>query len=395
MKTLYQASPEELISWLLDDSGVGLGAFGREQGFNERADVVRAADGTDLNEFWNEVNRTLAIRNADKSTLISRFTYGVVDISSEVVVPSEAEFEKASEFGQPAGIKGGATRFFRGYDFDFYDLAIRYTWMFLAEVDLAQLRMNHNLALEADLKLQFRKVFQRLFNPINTSGFLDDNTPITVYAAYNGDGEVPPKFGTNTFTGSHNHYLVSGNTGITSANVDRLAEELGHHGYNLQGGYQLVLWVNKQEADRIKTFRVASGALFDFVPNPALNGGKIWVPTDGRYEGGPSGTVPGEIGTYGPFHIVEEQYIPAGYAVAVATGGTDRLTNPIGFRQHSNPDYRGLKIIPGANATYPLMNSFYRRGLGTGVRQRGGFAIMQIKASGNYQIPAVYDPIND
>ena len=393
--TLIQATPEQLIHWLLDDSNQSLSVFGQEHGFNERADVVRAKDGTDLNDFWNEVNETIAIRNREKTSLINRFTYGVVDVSEEVVVPSEVDFEKASEFGQPVGIKGGATRFFRGYDFDFYDLAIRYTWMFLAEVDVNQLRMNHNLALEADTKLQFRKVMERLFNPINSSGYLDDNTPITVYAAYNGDGEVPPSYGTNTFTGSHNHYLVSGNTGITSQNVDRLAEELGHHGYTLQGGYQLVLWVNKQEADRIKTFRVASVAMYDFVPNPALNGGAVWVPSDGRYVGGPQGTLQGEIGTYGPFHVVEEMYIPAGYAVAIATGGVDRLTNPIGFREHSNPDYRGLKIIPGQRSQYPLIDSFYRRGLGTGIRHRGSIAIMQVKETGTYSIPAAYDPAND
>lgn len=395
MNTLYQASPEQLIAWLLDDSGVGLNAFGREQGFNERADVIKGKDGADLNEFWAEVNKTIALRNADKTKLMNRFTFGVVDISSEVTSPSEADFEKASEYGQPVGIKGGGSRFYRGYDFDFYDLAVRYTWMYLAEADLAQLRQNHLMALDADTKLVFRKVMQRLFNPINSAGFLDNNVPVQVYAAYNGDGEVPPKYKTNTFNGTHSHYLVSGSASVVSADVDRITTEVEHHGYTLQGGYQLVLWVNKQEADRIKRFRVDTGALFDFVPNPALQNGKIWVPTDGRYEGGPTNVLEGEIGTYGPLHIIEEAYIPAGYMVVIATGGLDSLTNPIGFRQHSNPAYQGLKIIPGANATYPLQNSFYRRGLGTGVRQRGSFAIMQIKASGNYQIPTAYDPAND
>ena len=390
--TLLQASPEHLIHWLLDDSTQSLQVFGQENGFNERADVVRAADGTDLNDFWNEVIETIQIRNQKRNSIINALTYPVVEASSEVVVPSEVDFQKASEYGQPVGIKGTATRFFRGYDFDFYDLAIRFTWMFIAEAGIDDLRMNHNLALEADTKLQFRKVMERLFNPINSSGYFDDNTPITVYAAYNGDGEVPPSYNHVDFDGTHNHYLVSGGATITSANVDALQDTITEHGYNLQGGYRLVLWVNKQEADVIKTFRTANGDKYDFVPNPNLRDGAIWVPNDGSYVGGPEGRVPGEIGTYGSFHVVEEGYIPAGYIVGIATGGIDRLTNPIGIRQHSNPAYRGLKIIPGQRSQYPLIDSFYRRGIGTGIRQRGSIALMQIKATGNFAIPAAYDP---
>jgi hypothetical protein len=384
-------SAEALIHWLLDESPDSLTVFGQEQGFNERADVVRAADGTDLNDFWNEVQNTIAIRNRDRTSLIDSLSVRVNTITSEVQVPSEVDFEEASEYGQPVGISGTATRFFRGYDFKFYDLAIRYTWMFIAEADQSQLRMNHNLALEADIKLQFRKVMQRLFNPLNSNGYTDKNEPVTVFAAYNADGEVPPTYKHVTFAGSHNHYVISGNTAVTSANLTALALLTEEHGYTLQGGYRNVLLVNKQEADIIKVFRTATGAAFDFVPNPAYYGGAVFVPNTGTYVGGPTGTVKGEIGTYGPFHIVEEGYIPAGYLVSVVTGGQNNISNPIGYREHNNPSYRGLKVIPGQRSDYPLLDSFYRRGLGTGIRHRGAIAIMQVKASGNYAVPAAYD----
>lgn len=389
-----QATPaDKLISWLLEESPTSFADFvGAEQGFNERADVVVAADGTDLNEFWNEVQQTIQIRNSHREDIISALTYRTTDVTSEVSVPSEVDFERASEYGQPVGIRGTATRLFRGYDFSFYDLAIRYTWMALAEMDQEQLRQLNNLALEADTKLQFMKVMQRLFNPINGNGFTDKNEPVTVYAAYNGDGEVPPKYKTNTFSGSHNHYLVSGGASVVSANLDTLAASLEEHGYTIQLGYRLVLWVAKQEADIIKTFKVDSGAKFDFVINPDLYDGKVWVPSNGSYVGGPTGRVPGEIGTYGPFHVVQEDYIPSGYMVAIATGGANNLGNPIGFREHSNPAYRGLKIIPGQRSDYPLIDSFYRRGMGTGMRQRGALAVMQVKATGSYAVPTQYDP---
>lgn len=381
----------DLVKWLLDDSAASL-VTGAEAGFNERADVVIAADGTDLNDFWAEVQNTIRIRNADRTSIIDSLSFRLSGISEEVSVPSEVDFEEASEFGQPVGIRAGATRLFRGFDFKFYDLAVRYTWMFIAEADRQQLQQHHNLALEADVKLTFRKVMQRLFNPLNSNGFTDKNEAITVFGAYNGDGEVPPKYKQTSFAGSHNHYTITGNTAVTPANLDALALQSEEHGYTLQNGYRTVLWVNKQEADVIKTFRVLNGAKFDFVPNPETYGGAIWVPSNGSYVGGPSGRVKGEIGTYGPFHVVEEGYIPAGYLASIVTGGENNIGNPIGIREHSNPAYRGLKVIPGQRSDYPLLDSFYRKGLGTGMRHRGAVAVMQVKATGSYAVPAAYDP---
>lgn len=389
-----EASPEHLINWLLHDGPESLTVFGRENGYNERADVIRAADGADLNEFYNEVNAAIALRNRDRTSLLDRLVARVDGVSEEITTPSEVSFEEATEFGQPMSQKGGAARFFRGFDFKFWDLAIRYTWMYIAEADLRQLRLNNNLALEADTKLQYQKLLTRLFNPLNSNGFTAKNEPVTVYAAYNGDGEVPPAYDGTTFLGSHNHYLVSGGASITAANMTTLDNALGEHGYNLPNGYELILWVNKQESAIIRTFKAGvNGSVYDFVPNPNLYNGKIWVPNNGEYVGGPGATpVKGEIGTWGPFRIVEQNAIPAGYVVGVATGGQESLGNPIGYREHENPDYRGLKLIPGQRSQYPLVDSFYRRGFGTGIRHRGALVIMQIKASGNYQVPAAYDP---
>lgn len=382
-----------LAKWLTDETpGSFLSFTGAADGFNEAADAVQAADGTDLNDFWAEIQKTIRIRNADKSRLIDSLSFKVTGPTEEVQAPDEVDFEEASEYGQPVGIRAGGQRLFRGYDFKFYDLAVRYTWMFIAEADINQLRQHHSLALEAETKLTFLKVMQRLFNPLNSNGITGKNEPITVFGFYNGDGEVPPKYRQTTFAGSHNHYVVSGNTTVTPANLAALQLLTEEHGYTLQNGYRNVLWVNKQEADVIKTFRTATGAAFDFVPNPDTYSGKIWVPNNGTYVGGPTGVVPGEIGTYGPFHVVEEGYIPAGYMASIVTGGVNNISNPIGIREHENPAYRGLKVIPGQRSQYPLLDSFYRKGIGTGIRTRGAGAVMQIKSAAPYVVPAAYDP---
>ena len=390
----HEISFESFADFLLKDAPTAKdhpAFFGEERGFNERADVIVAADGTDLNEFWNEVMATIQLRNAQRDRLINFLTTPVSGAVTQVTVPSSVDFEEASEYGQPVGARGAAGRYFRGYDFKFYDLAVRYTWMFIAEADQAQLRLHNNLALDADNKLIFNKVMKTLFNGLNVTGVSDKNEPVTVFKFFNADGEVPPPYATFTHTGTHNHYITSGGATITTNNMNSLITELGHHGYTLQNGYRLVLLANAQETATIKTFKTATGSQFDFVPNPAAYGGAVWVPNNGTYVGGPGGApLPGEVGTWGPFHIVEEAYIPAGYVVALASGGQENLTNPIGFREHANAAYRGLKVIPGQRSDYPLLDSFYRRGFGTGIRQRGGGVVMQITAAGSYTIPAAY-----
>jgi hypothetical protein len=383
---LKKDSPD-LPKWLVRESPIQ----GQERGFNERADAfnLQAMDGTDLNDFWDEVQATIRIRNADRTRLIDSLTFRVTQPIDSVMVPSEVDFEEASEYGQPKSIRGGFTRLWRGYTFKFWDLAVRYTWMYIAEADRRQLEMLHNMALDADNKLIFQRVMRALFNSLNETGVSDDNEPTTAYKFYNGDGEVPPTWTSFTHSGTHNHYLTSGGATVTSATLDTMADHLKHHGYSNARGYRLVLWANAQETAVIRTFKVTTGAAYDFVPDALGAEGKVLLP-DGTYVGGPQGRVPGQIGTYGPFHVVEEAYIPAGYLAGIVTGGPDNLTNPIGLREHANPSYRGLKLIPGQRSQYPLIDSFYQRGIGTGIRQRGGGVVMQITASGTYTIPAAY-----
>lgn len=365
---------------------------GFDQGFNERSDVaVSAADGSDINEMWTEIQQLLAIRNTQRDRLINFLTYptdGAIDI---VGVPAVGNFEKASEYGQPQGIKGGA-RFNRGYDFSFYDLAVRYTWMFLAEADQAQIRNLNNQALEADDRLVFDRVFKTIFNSTNTVGTADSNIPVNVYKFYNGDGEVPPQWKNNTFLGTHSHYATSGAATIAPAALTTIEDDFYSHGYGVQTGTKLALLVNRQEGKTVRSFKVSGGAQYDFIPSAGYGGG-VFIPFNGGIIAQPDGPVqgmPNQIGTYGPFHVIEEDYIPAGYIVALASGGPDNLMNPIGLREHKNPAYRGLKIIPGQRSDYPLIDSFYRRGFGTGVRQRGGGYVMQITTNASYTIPTQY-----
>jgi hypothetical protein len=373
---------------------LGFDGPGTQGGVNERADIlVQAGDGSDLNEIWAEIQATLGVWNSQRNTLISRLTYNVTEPIEHVGVPGTTDFEEASEYGQPRGA-AGYSWYNRGYDFKFYDLAQRFTWMFLAEAGQAQIRNLVNQAFEADNRLMFNKVFKTLFNPTNLAGVADKNIPTTVVKFYNGDGEVPPTYKTNTFAGSHSHYgttnsLVTSST-LTSTTLDAVETDFKKHGYTpTTTGAQLVLLVNPQEGALIRAYTRAGGAKYDFIPGKNYGGG-IWLPNSNGLVGAPQGIVDEEIGTYGPWHIVEEEYVPAGYLAALASGGIDSLENPIGIREHSNAAYRGLTIIPGARSDYPLTDSFYRRGFGTGIRQRGAGFLVQVTSSATYTVPSIY-----
>lgn len=399
LRTLLSTNPDALDVHRTRSGAVLLDIRGQERGFNERADaLLRAQDGTDLNDFWDEAQAAVALRNRQRSSIIDQLTFRVTDMAEKVTVPAGGEdFEVASEYGLPKGIRTApGNTFWRGYDFAFFDLAVRYTWMYIAEADIRDLRQITNSALEADNRLQFNRVMRTLFNPLNGTGISDDSLPVTVYKFYNGDGEVPPAYGTNTFAGTHNHYLTTQGAAtsatLTPASVDAMQTQLDHHGYTMLAGYRKVLWCNAQEAAVIRTWKVSNGATWDFIPDDTRTGGGVWLADNsgGRYVGAPQGNVPGQIGTYGPWHIVETEYIPAGYMAGIVTGGPDNISNPIGLREHRNPAFRGLNLIPGDRNGYPLIESFYQRGLGTGIRHRGAGVILQVSGNASYTVPAIY-----
>lgn len=391
--------------WLRDATlrrqlGIVLGIAGGDRGYNSESDVVtETIDGVPLNNIWEEFRRTIEIRNTERNTLVNFLSY--TETEPVVTVPQfggQDDFELASEFGVPKSIRPSSSYFQMGFDFDWYDTASRFTWKFLAEATQAQIESVHNNILEADNRLVFNEIMRTIFR--NTNRTVDIlNRNYTVYAFYNNDGTVPPPYKATTHLGTHQHYLSSGAATVDSGDVEALTDHLEHHGYSRQNGAEVVVMVNKAQGDVIRTFKANvannNGAIakYDFIP--ATNQPSFILPANfvtSTVEGvRPSGTLRGMtvIGAYGDALIVQEDYVPAGYMVAFATGGEESLTNPIGIREHANPALRGLRIVKGRNPDYPLQESYYQRGFGTGIRQRGAGAVMQITA-GAYTVPAAY-----
>jgi len=373
---------------------------GGDRGYSTEGDVItETVDGVPLNNIWAEFQATLAIQNQRRNSLVQFLSYNVNE--PVVTVPQFGggeDFEIASEFGVPKSARPTSAYFQMGFDFEWYDIATRFTWKFLAEANAAQIEAIHQSVLEADNRLVFLEIMRTLFR--NTNRTVDIKTrSYNVYAFYNGDGTVPPEYKSNTFDGTHNHYLVNNFATVRSTDVDTLFNTLEHHGYSKSNGAEVILMVNRAEGDIIRTFRAPQNggtAKYDFIP--ATNIPTFILPQNfvtATVEGQrPSGQLRGMtvIGSYGDLTVVQEDYIPAGYMVAFATGGQDSLTNPIGIREHARQELRGLRIVKGREPDYPLQDSYYQRGFGTGIRQRGAGAVMQIKvgAANSYVIPPQY-----
>lgn len=393
-RAILRALDEDLKNILGFDAQRFIKGFDDEGGYNQMATrITQSLDGADLNVMWREFQAAIALLNRQRDPLVNLLTYSVSTVVERVLYPTDHDFEEASEFGEPTGIRLGTPKSL-GYDFKWFDLAIRYTWMFLAEANAAQITALNSSALEASVRLQFTKVLAALFNNADRTTLVNDGqTAVNVYPLYNADGWVPPPYKGTTFSGSHNHYLASGGATVDAGDIQELETTLWEHGYRLTEGYRLLLLVNRAQGLTIRTFVAGvSGALYTFIPSNNVGGG-VFLPANSGIVGDPGAAAPAGltvIGTYGPFVIVEEDYVPAGYMVALASNGEQGLGNPVGIREHERTALRGLRLVQGNDYDYPLVDSFYQQGLGTGVRHRGGAAVMQIRATGSYAVPAAY-----
>lgn len=362
------------------------GGAGNPSGYNETADLpITTIDGVDLGRLYDEIQRSIALVNRARRPLIDALVYYTDDAVVGIPQLVSNDFEEADEFGQPVGIRPGP-RWNLGFSLGYWDLAIRFTFRFLGHAKAEDIRNLHNQALEANERLIYRIAMGRLFRNVTDTHTLEGGTSVNVYPFYNGSNPVaPPQWKTVTHTTSHDHFLVSGGASVDSGDLNAMYRHIQHHGYT--EGARVILVVNTQEADIIRSFRVSSGDKYDFVQ--ADNGISFFV--QGQLIGGqPTNDTnfPGFIGKYGPISVVEEELLPAGYMVMWASGGEFADRNPIGLRRHPNAALRGLKLIPQFER-YPLRESFYHHALGSGVRHRGAGVVMQVKASGSYEIPSI------
>ncbi|MDO2360993.1 hypothetical protein [Mycobacterium avium] len=395
MKT-QKALRGEVISVI---DGVPVGPiFGGTQpthpyGINVKGDVLvnQLADGSDLNAIYTEFADVLNVWNNERTNLTDLLKFDVT-VSGEAV-PQDMEtgsFEEATELGVPKSASS-PTALPLGYTFKDFDLAGRFSWRFLRDADRRQVDSVMDGILAADNKLVTGTILRALFSNTRKR----NEHQMTVYDLYDGAAPGPPSYLGRTFDESTTHYIPSGAAQIDSADIEDSIRLIQRKGYGTQANSKILVLANPDEAELMMSWRAGEpsrtsgpNAMYDFIPAndapPFLSGqGGELVGTQ----------VPGQLwgvkveGSYGPSLLIQSDFIPSGYVAVVASYGPNSPYNCIGFRQHSNPTYQGLRHIPGAGA-YPLVESFHTRAFGVGVRQRGAAVAVQVTTGNTYTPPS-------
>lgn len=371
------------------------GGAGGRGGVSTRGDVLvnTTADGVDLNDIWVEIQDVLELWNNERKSVTDLLSFRTVNVADAIAQSiSSDSFEEATELGVPRAIRPPSDVLKLGYSFKDYDISLRATWKFLREATAEQVTAQVTRVFEADNKLTTGTVLRRLLDPatqLNEWGHI-------CYGLWNADGMVPPPYLGKTFSGSHSHYLVSGSTILDAADVEGMIRHLLEHGYGTHPAAQLVLIVNPIDFDLsvISAWKAGveyrSGAPlpnYDFIPSALM---PAWISNETIHGPIPNAEYNGlqVWGSYANALVIKSNYMPIGYATVIATGGPNSDVNPVGFREHVNPAYRGLRHIPG-RGPYPIQESFFARGFGTGTRHRGAAVVTQITTNGSYTAPTI------
>jgi hypothetical protein len=362
------------------------------KGMNTSGDVLVnvTADGVDLNVIWSEIAEALQLYNQQRSALAQLLSYPTTLAADAVPQSISSEsFETATEFGVPHGIVAPSDYLKLGYNYRDYDLALRFTWKFLRDATSDQVVAQTTRAIEADNKLVTGTILNRLFSPAtyyNEWGH-------SCYGLYNADMTPPPYLG-RTFSSDTKHYLTTRSDVLDSEDVEFAINTMRVKGYGTTLGSQYLIFANPDDVAACGMTAWRAGVqyrtggslpLYDFVPSGLL---PAWISAEVIH--GP--TPPTEFnglqvwGSYGGALLIQTNFVPAGWVAVVASGGADSDLNPVGFRQHVNTAYQGLRHIPG-HGPYPIQESFMARGFGVGVRNRGAAVCLQITEDTSYTAP--------
>ncbi|WP_299052160.1 hypothetical protein [uncultured Nocardioides sp.] len=351
---------------------------------------LKTADGRDFNELFAELTEVMSLANDQQQRFTDVFTYPVTSPVTSVLqtVGGGADvFEVATEYGIPEASRLTHETLDLGATFQWYDARLGWTWRYLTDASDAEITAATVQVINADRENVFTDIMRTVFSP-TTRKVTDPNTKnvYDVFAFANGDGWTPPAYNGNTFPGSHTHFRTSGEAQVVSSDLDVIIDDFKSHGYSAENGTQVVIFVNAFEGNRVSRFRVADGDRADFIP---ASGARFYA--EGQLVGDqPAATFAGfpVLGGYGDAILNESDRIPAGYVVGLASGGRLVNSNPLMLREHSR--IKGLTVIEGSRSDYPLIDSYFTHGFGTGVRHRLAGFVLQISTNATYTPPSLY-----
>jgi hypothetical protein len=198
-------------------------------GIHAAADIVSAntlvsqlADGLSLDELWEEFSEILSFWNTERLAISDLLSFRTT-LAGEAVPQSVSigSFEQATEYGIAVAQGPPIEALVLGYDRHDWDKRSSFTWKFLRDSTIEQVRTVFEAILHADARLVTGRVLRRVLDPApahNEAGW-------SCYGLWSNDGMVPPPFGGYTFTGTETMYIPSGAATLDSADIEDAVKE--------------------------------------------------------------------------------------------------------------------------------------------------------------------------
>jgi len=293
---------------------------------------------------------------------------------------------KLQEMGQNTQAQAAARKRTGQYDVAFplkeYSAAFGGNRVDMAYMTLEELDNHLKTIFTEDAATLRFLMLDRLFNNVQGSFGDNDHGTLLIEGLANGDAVVyPPVIGSAT-EATEDHYLEAGYLATAISDSDNpyttIRDELTHHTKRIQGGQNIVVFINNAEVAETE-------ALTDFDPlsdNFVRDGEDTAVPF------GLPTALPGRIiGRSNGVWIVEWDFIPATYMY-----GQD-IDQPAPLFMRTDPASTGLPgglaLISEGKGKGPLEGSVWSRRTGFGVGNRLNGVCMELAAGGSYTKPTI------
>ena len=313
---------------------------------------LTTTDGIDLNEIlYGTVLPIVDIYNAEE--LLDLRTLLCSDHDESYIkfdATGHWKFQRLGEAEKPQSRKKVWGKYQK--DTEKYGLDIGYTfdWLMSETASSSEVVRLARKAVSRDRALQTVTILNEC---LQKGGFYDTTFSATERL------QLPPSYGANTFTATHQHYNASGSATLTLSAITAMKEHIKQHGYKSN------MW-GLMNADMTKQVEDLAGWYGGSAANP--QSGKIVDQV----------AIEGFVGRLLGVDWKETEWMPDNYLMIVGTGGDD-AGKPLRYIQKKNPSAKGLILTPGSyDPKYPIIDADYIHWLEAKVIARGAGVVYKI-----------------
>ena len=316
-------------------------------------------DGIDYNEVWNELLPVIDRYNEVDRTDIETILANRNDESlKKYVLQSTNGFTKLGEIEHPNRQKVEYGKMIKVASK--YGSAYGYDLDYLKDAKAQDIKDTQASILEQD-RTMVKTILLETCLKNSTNGWYNGN-----FDSLEGITK-PPDYGQNTFSASHDHYIVAGSTTVTYAVCTTIRHHIVEHG----APSTFVGFINSTDEGAIVNAMVPTNSTV-YVSNPITDK----VATEGF------------IGKYGGINWIGTELMPAGYVLVVGTNPSVDNMKPATIIHPTNTSFRGLKLVDGNFPKYPLINSYFLHWAAAKVIHRGNGVACKLAASGPWADPS-------